>query len=185
MSLTSAQYTTVKKDALAEDINAAGRSGMDLLRSGAGDLDKNFYSNPNDYINSQISSENRLMRSASDDATRRTRSLIAARGMGNSSVGLGQEVNQARTLNEKLAMNNASGMDRLKGLLNEKMNTGSQLFNIKQSQGPLQMTDLKYRTPTTSDGKALAGFAGTAIGMYMGGPQGAAAGQKMGESLAS
>lgn len=183
MGLFSSDKTvTVRKDALSGDINSSGKSGLDMLRSGANELNDKFYSNPTDYADTQISTENRLLRNASADATRRTRDLIAQRGMSGSSIGLGQEINQSRNLNEKLALNNASGMDRIKGLLNEKMNTGNALFNIKQAQGPVQMTDLKYKL-NDSSGKGIGALVGGVAGAYFGGPSGAAAGAQIGSSL--
>ena len=135
----------IKADPLAKDINAAGKSGIGMMNSAAGGLNK-FYENPDNFVNNQIDVENNAIRSASQDALRRTKSLIAQRGMGMSSLGLGQEVNAERDLTEKLAMNKASGMDRLKGLYNEQMNTGNQLYGAKAAQGPVQMTDTTYRT---------------------------------------
>ena len=136
----------IKADPLAGGINSTAQSGIGMLQSGANELNNKIYSNAENYIDNQIGAENMALRSAADDATRRTRELIARRGMGGSSIGLGQEANQARGLNERLALNNVSGMDRLKGLLNEKMQTGNQLLAPKLGQGPLQMADTKYRT---------------------------------------
>lgn len=136
----------IKADPLAGTINAIGSSGLSMLKSGGDELNNKIYNNADNYVGNQIDLENKLLRTASDDAAKRTRQLIAQRGMGMSSIGLGQEVNNQKQLNEKIAMNNASGMDRLKGLLNEKMQTGMQMFNPKASQGPIQMTDTTYRT---------------------------------------
>lgn len=135
----------IKADRLAGDINAAGKAGLGLMNTAGAGLNK-LYANPENLVDNQIDLENKFLRTASDDAARRTRELITRRGMGNSSIGLGQEVNSARNLSEKLAMNNASGMDRLKGVLGDQMNAGAQLFGVKSSQGPVQMTDTKYRT---------------------------------------
>ncbi len=168
----------IKADPLAGDINAAGKSGLAMMNS-AGQSLNNFYDNPSSYIDSQIGLENNAIRSAAIDAQRRTNQLLANRGMQNSSVGLGTEVNQARQTNEKLALNNATGMERLKGLLNEKMQTGNQLFGVKASQGPVQMTDVKYRTG------GIAGLVGAAAGGYLGGAEGAKVGMSLGNAYAN
>lgn len=134
-----------KADALAKDINAAGKTGLSMMTTGADSLNQNFYNNPTNYVDNQIQTENKLLRTASNDAVRRTRQLIAQRGMKNSSIGLGEEINQEKTLNDRIALNNASGMERLKGVLNEQMQTGNNLYNLKAQQG-IQMNDQKYRT---------------------------------------
>lgn len=140
----------IKADPLAGDINSAAKSGIGYLTSGASKLNDVYNQDPNQYINNQISMENKLIRGASDDAAKRTAALMAQRGMGSSSIGLGQEVNAAKQLNDKIAMNNASGIDRLRGLQIEnaqgQINAGNSLFNLKQAQGPVQMTDTTYRT---------------------------------------
>lgn len=167
----------IKADSLAGDINRAGKSGLGMMQTGADALNAKVYNNPENYVDNQIATENKLLRSASDDAARRTRQLIAQRGMGSSSIGLGQEVNQARSLSDRLALNNASGMDRLKGLYQEKMNTGAQLFGVKQSQGPIQMQTVKYRSG------GLGGLIGAGIGGALGGAPGAQVGAGVGQSL--
>lgn len=174
-SLLKGSKKTYKADPLAGDINAAGKSGLSMLNSGAQELNDNIYNNGQNFVDNQISVENKMLRSASDDALRRTRQLIAQRGMGNSSLGLGQEINQARSLSDRLAMNNASGMDRLKGLYEDKMNTGAKLFAVKQSQGPIQMQKIKTREG------GLATLTGAAVGGYFGGAQGAQAGAGLGQ----
>jgi hypothetical protein len=163
---------TYKADPLAGDLNSAAKSGMGMLSGGANSLNEKFYKNPDNYIDNQIGMENNLLRNASQDATRRTRQLIAQRGMGSSSIGLGQEVNQARGLNERLAMNNASGMERLRGLLGDQMKTGQQLMAPRMAQGPVQMNDITARSGGYGQ---LIGAGLGAAGMMMGGPAGGAA----------
>jgi hypothetical protein len=159
----------IKADPLAKDVNAAGKTGLGLLTSGASKLNDIYNQDPSNVVNSQIEIENKLMRGAADDATRRTRDLIAQRGLGSSSIGLGQEVNQHKTLLDKLSMNNASGFSRLRdmGLQNAQgiMNTGSALFAPKSAQGPMQMTDTTYRTGGYGQ---LLGAGIQAAGSYLG-----------------
>lgn len=177
--LLGGKEKTIKKDPLADDINSSGKQGLSMLKSGAAGLNKFFYSNPQDSVNAQIDSENKMLRSSSQDAIRKTRDMVAQRGMGNSSIGLGEEINQGRVLSDKLALNKATGLDRIRSLLNEQMNTGSQLFNVKSSQGPIQMQDVKYKTG------GIAPLLGAGVGGYLGGASGAQVGMGLGQYLAS
>lgn len=160
---------TYKADPLAAGINTAGNSGLSMLQGGADSLNKNIYQNPTGYVDSQIGLENSAIRSASEDATKRTRDLLARRGMSGSSIGLGQEINQQRDVDQKLALNQASGMARLKGLGEDQMKTGASLFNVKQQQGPVQMQDQTQRVggygQLISAGMGVAGQLG---GAYLG-----------------
>ena len=138
------------KDPLANDINAAGKSGIAGLQAGANQLNSIYNQDPQALVDSQISMENKLARGAADDATRRTSSLLAQRGMGASSIGLGQEINQGRQLNNQLSMNNASGIARLRDMQIQNgqglMNVGNSLYGVKTAQGPAQMQDQYARS---------------------------------------
>lgn len=182
-SLLKGKEKKYKADPLAKDINAAGKQGLTNMREAGTNLAGIYKQDPSGVVNSQIAMENRLMRGAADDAINRTRQLVAQRGMANSSVGLGTEVNQARQLNDKLALNNASAIGRLRDMSIENgqglMNTGNALFQTKiQGQQNLQMQDIKKRQG------GLAGLVGAGIGAYYGGPQGAQAGMAMGNAYA-
>lgn len=139
----------IKADPLAKEINEAGRSGLSYLREGSDKLNSIYRQDPTQLVNTQIGMENKLARGAADDATRRTRSLIAQRGIGNSSIGLGQEVNNRKNLLDRLSMNNASGISRLRDMQIEnaqgQVNTGQGLYGLKAQQG-IQMNDQKYRS---------------------------------------
>jgi hypothetical protein len=143
--LFSEKTKKYKKDPLAAGINNLGKMGVASLAAGGMELDK-IYSNPDKTISNQIGIENKLMRGASEDAARRARDLIAQRGMGASSIGLGQEINLGKQLNDKLAMNNASKMNRLIDINKERLNLGNTLLAPKLGQGPLQMKTIKQRT---------------------------------------
>lgn len=138
-----------KADALAGDINASAKTGFGYLNAGGAQLNKVYSQDPTDVITAQVGMENKMMRGATDDAVRRTRQLITQRGLGSSSIGLGQEINQAKQLNDKLAMNNASGISRLRDMSIENgqglMNAGNAMAAPKMSQG-VQMQDQKQRT---------------------------------------
>lgn len=140
----------IKADALAPMINESGKQGLSSLMSGGAKLNEVYNQDPTQVVNTQIGIENKLARGAADDATRRTHDLVAQRGIGGSSIGLGQEVNQQKTFMDKLALNRASGFSRLRDMQIENgqglVNTGNALFAPKSSQGPIQMTDTKYRT---------------------------------------
>jgi hypothetical protein len=160
-------------DPLANDINATGKTGLGYLTSGAERLNNFYNQDPSQVVNNQIGIENKLMRGATDDAARRTRSLLTQRGMTGSSIGLGQEVNQAKQLNDKLALNNASGISRLRDMQLQnaqgQMNVGNGLWQVKQAQGPVQMQDQYQRTGGFGQliGAGV-GAAGTALGGYLG-----------------
>lgn len=140
----------IKADPLAQPINDTAKTGLGYLTGGADKLNSIYNQDPSQVVNSQIGLENKMMRSATDDAARRTRSLIASRGMQNSSIGLGQQVNQEKQLNDKLAMNNASGISRIRdmGIQNGQgiVGLGNTLMAPKLAQGPMQMTDTTYRS---------------------------------------
>jgi hypothetical protein len=165
---------TYRADPLAGDINKSAQSGMGMLNQGAKSLNDKFYNNPENFVQSQIDRENVGLRGAADDAARRTRQLISQRGMGESSIGMGQEVNNQRQLNQTLAMNNASGMDRLKGLYQEQMQVGNQLMAPRMAAGPVQMQDVTARKGGIGH---LIGPGMQAAATYFGGP---AAGAGMG-----
>lgn len=148
--IVNGKESKIKKDPLAGDINAAGKQGLGYLANAGAKLNDIYNQDPSQVVNSQIGMENKLARGAADDATRRTQDLIAQRGIGNSSIGLGQQVNQQKSLMDRLAINKASGFQRLRDMQIENgqglMNTGNSLFSVKASQGPVQMTDTKYRS---------------------------------------
>lgn len=139
----------IRKDPLSGQINQAGQTGLSLLTGGADKLSNIYNQDPTQLVETQIGMENKFARGAADDVTRRTRDLITQRGIASSSIGLGQEVNQRKSLMDKLAMNKASGIERLRNAQIENaqglMDTGNNLYNIKAAQG-IQMNDQKYRT---------------------------------------
>lgn len=137
-------------DPLAGNINAAGKTGIDYLKQGASSLNDVYSQDPSKFIDNQIGIENKLLRTSTDDAQRRTRQLLAQRGMSGSSIGIGQQINDERNLSDKLALNNASGMGRLRDMQIQngqgQMQAGQGLFGLKQAQGPIQMQDQYART---------------------------------------
>ena len=177
---------TYRADALADDINGlAGKGLNDFIAPGAQQLNEVYSKDPAQLVNNQIGMENKLMRGASNDAMMKTRQLLAQRGLQNSSVGLQVENNSNRALSDKLAMNNAGGMERLRDQQIEnaqgRMQVGSNLFGLKTAQGPIQMNTVKRRVGGM--GQLLGTLAGAGAGAAMGGPQGAQVGAQLGGSL--
>lgn len=167
----------LKKDPLADSVNNLGKQGLSTLTDASRQLNDSFYDDPSNYARTQVDIENNAIRRASQDAEKRTQQLLSQRGMGNSSIGLGQQINQRQSLNERLGLNNASVLDRTKGLLNEKLQMGQNLFNVKASQGPMRMEDVSYKTDD-SGMKILSGglsLLGAGLGNYFGSKAGAAA----------
>lgn len=147
--VTNGKEKTVKKDALAGEINAAGATGLGTLRDGAARATSIYSQDPTQIVRNQIGMENKVARTAADDATRRTRELIAQRGMGTSSIGLGAQVNERKSLMDRIGMNNAGYAGRLRDMQLQNaeglMETGNNLYGLKAQQG-IQMTSQKYRT---------------------------------------
>jgi hypothetical protein len=121
--------------------------GINIAQDGIKDMDE-FYKNNSaeDYARNQIGIENKLLRSASDDAALRTRGLMAARGMQNSSIGLGLEQNANRSLMDKLAMNNAGLNGRILDYSRQQQADGmNPLQNKVALSGPMQMRNISMR----------------------------------------
>lgn len=177
--LLGGKAKTYKADALAKDINAAGKLGINSMTNTFNQLNDKIYNNPENFVENQIGIENKMLRGSSEDASRGLKSMIAARGMGNSSVGIGEQLRLDKTLNDRIALNNASSGSRLKDLLAEKMNLGQTMFGVKTSQGPIQMQDIKQKQG------GLAPLVGAGLGAYFGGAQGAQVGMGLGQYMAS
>jgi hypothetical protein len=171
-----------KADPLAGDINAAGKSGIGYLTAGANRLNSAYNEDPSQVVNTQIGIENKLARAAASDATRRTQGLIAQRGLGSSSIGLGAEMGQRKSLMDTLAINNASGVSRIRDMQIQngqgQIDAGNSLWNIKASQGPVQMQTTKSRQG------GMAALIGGAAGAYFG-PEGAKVGMGLGQAYAN
>lgn len=185
MGLFDGNRKKVKADALATDINAAGKQGIDYLRGGASAANAVYDEDPTATVNSQIGAENQMARAAADDAIRRTQSLIAQRGLSNSSIGLGAEMGQRKSLMDTISRNNASGISRLRDMRLQnalgKMNVGNNLYQIKANPGQIQMNSYSYRTGGI--GKLAGTLAGAGIGGAVGGPAGAGIGASLGGSI--
>jgi hypothetical protein len=188
MGWFSGESKTYKADPLAGDINNAAKTGLGYLTSGADKLKGVYDQDPSELVNTQIGTENKMIRGAANDALRRTQSLIAQRGMGNSSIGLGQQVNQAKQVNTQLGLNSASGIQRLRDMQLQNgqgiMNLGNSLYAPKAGANAagIQMQDIKGPRSGGYGQLAMAGL-GAAIGGYAGGGQGAAQGAQIGSSL--
>jgi hypothetical protein len=137
----------IKNDPFATKLNKLADGGYATAKSGIRDQQK-FYDNTTaeDYGRNQIALENKLTQNASEDAARKTRELIAARGLGNTSIGLGLENNAAKTLSDKMAMNNATLNDRMMNFTNNKIQAGFNPINERvNAGGQFIMHDLSMR----------------------------------------
>jgi hypothetical protein len=137
----------IKNDPFATKLNKLADGGYATAKSGIRDQQK-FYNNTTaeDYGRNQIALENKLTQNASEDAARKTRELIAARGLGNTSIGLGLENNAAKTLSDKMAMNNATLNDRMMNFTNNKIQAGFNPINERvNAGGQFVMHDLSMR----------------------------------------
>jgi hypothetical protein len=180
-NILKGKEVTYKRDPLAGNINMQAKKGLNSFISPASAELRKIYANPQQAINNQIGLENKLMRGASEDAARKTQELIAQRGMGTSSIGLGQEIGAHKQLSEKMAINNASYNDRFKDLQNERMQTGMNLFGLKTAQGPIQMQNINTRKGGMA--QLIGTVGGAAAGGMMGGPQGAQTGAQVGSAV--
>lgn len=121
------------------------------------------------------------------DQQRRAQQLIAQRGLGRSSVGLNAMLNADRKTQEKIGASRAEAP-----MLKEKI-AQQRLGSIQQATGGInqalqaqgaQRDFVQGQTGGTRSG-GLLGLAGGAIGAMKGGPQGAYAGQQLGQGLAN
>lgn len=166
---------TYSADPTAGTINDLADKGLrKLITPGMINLRGVYGEDPTAIVDGQIGMENKLMTGAAEDARRQTQSLVAQRGMSDSSVGLGTEINQGRQLSDKLALNNASSLGRIRDMKiangEGQMQTGSNLFGLKTAQGPIQMRSISQRVGgITGQGGLLdkaAPFAGAAAQAY-------------------
>jgi Fe-S cluster assembly iron-binding protein IscA len=139
--------TVIKNDPFAGKLNKLADGGYATAKSGIRDQQQ-FYNNTtaDDYANNQIGLENKLATTASEDAQRRTRDLMAARGLGNTSIGLGVENNGFKALADKVAMNNATANDKKLDFIGNKIQAGFSPINMRVAAGgPIQMRDISMR----------------------------------------
>lgn len=122
-----------------------------------------------------------------EDQKRRAQQLVAQRGLNRSSVGLNAMLNADRQTNKDIASARAEAP-----MLKEKI-AQQRLGSIQQATGGInqalgaqgaQRDFVQGRTGGQRSG-GLLGLAGGAIGAYYGGPQGAYAGQQLGQGLAN
>lgn len=181
-SLLKGKEKTYAADPLAGDVNATGKAGLTYMRSGGKSLNDIFSQDPTRVVNNRIAQENRMLNSVANDTNKRAEQLIAQRGMGSSSIGLGQVLGQRKNLSLGMVMNNAGAEGRIRDMMIQNgeglIGAGQSLWQPKASQGPMQMTDVKKRSG------GLAGLLGAGVGAYFGGAQGAQTGMAMGDAYA-
>lgn len=137
----------IKNDIAAPSLERAGKRGAQITYTAADNLNNRYNATPaEDQAREQIGIENRLLRNAADGAARRTQSLIAQRGMQNSSVGLGAMTNVNHDLANKVAMNNASVNTRTLDLLRNRISDGNNILAGRTAAGGgVQMRDISMR----------------------------------------
>lgn len=182
--LLGGKEQTYGADSNAKMLNKAAKQGIQSAITAHSDSNK-LEGDPTQLIKGQIGIENKLMRGATDDAARRAQDLIAQRGMTNSSIGLGQQVNAQKSLFDKIAMNKATEAERVRDMkltnVNRRMDMANRLFNMRASQGPMQMQTIKQKSPGI--GGALGAAAGGFIGSKFGGPMGGKVGSQAGGAI--
>jgi hypothetical protein len=168
---------TYKRDSLMPILNREAATGMKhFIKKGAMNLNNMFYGRAPDFAKEQIGLENKLLRESTNDAVRKTRDLMAARGMGNSSIGMGAEINAQRNLNDKIALNNASAGNRVMDLYKERIGIGERLM------APKLGTQFRTETTKTRQG-GMASLVGAGLGyLATGSPEGAKVGMSVGQA---
>lgn len=175
---------TYAADPLAGEINDAAGFGLGYFKRAGKLLHATHSQNTGGLVDKQIGLENRMLRTANQDASRGLGSLIARRGLQNSSVGLMAETNANRNLAEKIALNNATTDQRkrdahIEGLMG-RLQAGQMLMGPKFNQGPIQLQNIKRREG------GLASMIGTLGGAAIGAKSGnAMAGAQAGGAMGS
>lgn len=156
-----------------------------LRRDSAGVFGKNmnalkdFNAGGNPFLKNQIAREQQGVTAASQDARRNLAQQVAARGLGNSSIGLGQESNLINQANQQKASIGASLGERQR---EEKLAGLNRVFGAANT-GMQQATDRVF-TPGGRRSGLLEDMAGAAIG-GMGYGLGGAAGKGFGKLFGS
>jgi hypothetical protein len=182
MDFLKGSEKTYAADYMAKPLHQAGQTGAWELNRAGSRLKKLFDKSPAEYIGQQVGLENKMIRTANEDAGRGLASILKARGMGNSSIGMGIEHNANTAMNEKIAMNNSTlGMrirdEQIKNALMKRENA-SALMAPKLNQG-IQMQKTKVRSG------GLAPIVGAGLGAYFGGKEGAQIGMSMGNAYSN
>jgi hypothetical protein len=158
-------------DDVAGDIKGLRRSGVDLQKTA---IQAMGGTDVGQMARAEAARESDLIRGAGEDAAQKTNQLISQRGLGNSSIGLGQQVQNTRQTANAINANNADMGNRIRRIANENVALGS---NLIAQAGPLRLNTTKRREG------GLGGALGTAIGAAVGGPAGAKIGGSIGGAL--
>lgn len=126
----------------------------------------------------QVNRNEAAIRTGGDDATRQAQSLVAQRGLGNSSVGINAILNQKRDMGEKIASNRA-----LLPSLQYDMNLKNLNASTDGIQSILGSRIYQQGNPGGQKQGGIAGLLGAGAGALYGGPQGAMAGYSLGNSI--
>lgn len=132
-----------------------------------------------DFLRGQVAREQEAIGASAEDAKRRMQQMMAQRGLGNSSIGLGQTLNIDREAARKKALIGASLGERERNLRLQGIQ------NLMSANSPmLGLNPGGMYNPGGRKG-GLAGIAGAAIGGSMGGVGGAQLGAGIGQGLSS
>lgn len=121
------------------------------------------------------------------DQQRRAQQLVAQRGLNRSSVGLNAMLNADKDSKDQIASSRAQMPLLTEKIAQQRMGSVSnaqQGINQSLNSQGAQRDFIQGKTGGKRSG-GLLGLAGMAAGAYMGGPQGAYAGQQMGQGLAN
>lgn len=128
-----------------------------------------------------------LIRTGANDERRRLGDLVAQRGLQNSSVGLGQQLQIDKDLGSRIRAS-----DIQQRMRENELNQQGLASLFQQAGGVIQTPGAQQAFIQGREGSglrtgglfgALAPLGGAAVGGYMGGPQGAAMGAQAGQSL--
>jgi len=129
----------------------------------------------------------KLARAQNEDMKRRAQQLSAQRGLSRSSIGLNAMLNADKEQAEKISEVRANKPLLEQDIANQKIgslrNATGGINEVLQSPGQ-QRDFVSGKTGGVRSG-GLMGLAGLGLGAYYGGPQGAYAGQQLGQGLAN
>lgn len=162
-------------DQTTREIRDAQAVGARTLKTGLGRLEKAFGSG-RQIARSQIAREQRGIEAAKEDALRKQRKLIAQRGLGRSSIGLGQEIGLEERAAQKKAATQASEAERVR---ESEVRAGQALVQAGRGAATIGPTELR-RKKRAKRGGGISGLLGTAVGGFLGGAEGAKLGGALG-----
>lgn len=148
---------------------------MDTYRNALGKFQE-FADESPEFVKGQINREKAAANAANNDAQRRMKDMITRRGLGNSSIGLGQLNAMNKQTSNQIASIGASLGERMRA------ERGKSLGQLLGATSPGMGINVE-RTAQQKKKGGLGGLGtiiGTGAGAYFGGPQGAQVGAGIG-----